>query len=175
MAVFTFLDLDTVTRGHMLQELVEDQIEGVLYLSDRLSFSGKRAYPDLLTCAAREHDAVWLQQALERQGMFLELVEEGGKVKKCPSNASQLLAQGEFNRFYCRAILIRGKSEQRKVSIYRARASSNPRPESELKIGRHIEDFEEVLEDLRHHLGAKLEFGMPDINSGLSLKLHPMQ
>jgi hypothetical protein len=96
-----------------------------------------------------------------------------GKWKKVGSNAPTLFAQCEFNRFYCRGLCLYALGNPGNgVRIYRARESSSPRPESEAKLGRML-DANVVLNDLRNHLATDVEFGLPEINSGLSLELVP--
>lgn len=93
-----------------------------------------------------------------------------GKLKKNPSNASTLLSQNEFNRFYIRAICLEAiEKNDEKVEIYRARESSWSRSESEALIGR-IVDANELLADLRENIGKTPKL-LPVFNSGLSVKL----
>jgi len=57
------------------------------------------------------------------------------------------------------------------IEVYRARASTNPRPDSELLIGQNL-DPEKLLMDLRENKGIDTSFGLPNgPNSGLSIKL----
>ena len=96
-----------------------------------------------------------------------------GKTKKVPNNAHTLFAQCEFNRFYCRGLCSYALGNPNNgIPIYRARQSSKPRLESEAKLGRML-DAAVVLKDLRNHLATDVEFGLPEINSGLSLELVP--
>ncbi|HEX3143912.1 MAG TPA: hypothetical protein VHQ64_08070 [Pyrinomonadaceae bacterium] len=96
-----------------------------------------------------------------------------GKTKAVPRNAHTLFAQCEFNRFYCRGLCCYAIGNPvNGIRIYRARQSSKPRPQSEAKIGRLL-DPNIVLKDLRDHLATDVEFGLPEINSGLSLELVP--
>jgi hypothetical protein len=82
-----------------------------------------------------------------------------------------LFAQCEFNRFYSRAVCSYVLANpDYGIRIYRARQSRIPRPESEAKLGRML-DATVVLKDLRDHLATDVEFGLPEINSGLSLEL----
>lgn len=88
------------------------------------------------------------------------------------SNAHEMLAEGEFNRFYIRAICLRaiedGISE---VVVYRAKRVQHARSESERKIGQLV-SAEPLLRDLREHPGADTALGLPPgPNSGLSIQL----
>ena len=52
-----------------------------------------------------------------------------------PLKAQETLSEGEFNRFYCKALCARSISEGiSKVIAYRAKQVENPRPESEAII-----------------------------------------
>ena len=87
-----------------------------------------------------------------------------------PSNASTLLSQSEFNRYYIRAICLKAiTAGEEFVTIYRARESSWSRPESEARIGAKIL-AKELLEDLRNSIGIEPKL-LPEINSGLSVEM----
>lgn len=82
-----------------------------------------------------------------------------------------MLAEGEFNRFYIRALcwitLLTGK----KLKIYRAKFSQTPRIDSQRMIGSFI-DAEQLLLDLRKNPGTDTALGLPPgPNSGLSVEL----
>jgi hypothetical protein len=96
----------------------------------------------------------------------------GTTLAKVPITAPDTLAEGEFNRFYIRGLCRRAIEEQiPNLVIYRAKEVSNPRPESEEKIGKSI-SAQTLLTDLRTHLGIDTVLGLPaGPNSGLSVKL----
>jgi len=54
-------------------------------------------------------------------------------------NAADTLAEGEFNRFYarglCAQVLSSGGTE---VEVYRGKVVQNPRPQSQVMIGKHF-------------------------------------
>ena len=91
---------------------------------------------------------------------------------KVPANAADTLAEGEFNRFYCRGLCARvSGSTPGEVEIYRGRESSQPRRESEALIGRRLEATS-VLRDLRSSVGVEPALGVPPgPNSGLTLRI----
>jgi hypothetical protein len=156
-------------RECILREIDQDTADGVLVLSKRFTDAGKIAYPSLLRSAGADYNEAWLGEQLV--GSFNEMEQSAGKWKKVGSNAHTLFAQCEFNRFYCRGLSLYACSNPGNgIRIYRARESSNPRRESEAKVGRML-DAALVLEDLRKHLATDVEFGTPEINSGLSLEL----
>jgi hypothetical protein len=166
---FHFRNLTAEVRQHMLAEIDQDIADDVLVKSTRFTDDGVTGYPELLSRAAREHEEAWLAESL--LGSFNTTELSAGKEKSVPRNAHTVFAQGEFNRFYCRAICVYALANPNySIRIYRARQSSNPRPESEAKLGK-ILDAATVLQDLRTRLATDVEFGPNEINSGLSLEL----
>lgn len=168
-------NLDDRTRRFMREEVGLDVSEGVLYLSSRLNPSGQQDFERLLVEAVSEHDDEWLAEQL-RYGDYLNSTlqrqtKKGVTTQKMPSNAPDTLAEGEFNRFYirgvCRVALEDGIEE---IEVYRGRASSRPRPESEAMIGERLPAYI-LLEDLRLSPGAKPALGFPGPNSGLTVRL----
>jgi hypothetical protein len=87
-------------------------------------------------------------------------------------NAHEMLAEGEFNRFYIRAVCLRAiKEGTSEVIVYRAKIVEHARAESEQKIGQRIA-AETLLRDLRAHPGIDTALGLPPgPNSGLSAQL----
>lgn len=168
---FTFRNLTPDLREFMLREIDQDIADGVLYLSKRFTDAGKVAYPPLLRSAATDYNEAWLAERLI--GSFNAEEPSAGKTIQVARTAHTLLAQCEFNRFYCRGICSYAiANPDNLVRIYRGRESSKPRVLSEAKIGR-ILIADVVLNDLRSRIGTDLEFGTPEINSGLSLELVP--
>ena len=88
-----------------------------------------------------------------------------------PSNAAEMLAEGEFNRFFVRGLCLYAKASGiPDLLIYRAKSVSHPRPGSEARIGQLI-SAEELLADLRAgEVETALRIpGGP--NSGISVRL----
>jgi hypothetical protein len=96
----------------------------------------------------------------------------GYTTAKVPINAPDMMAEGEFNRFYARGLCLRAIAEGiPTVTVYRAKEVNNPRPESEALIGTHV-SAEQLLQDLRQHTGTDTDLGLPGgPNSGLSVRL----
>ncbi len=158
----------------MLAELRRDEEDGGPYLSPRLSPDGARAYPGALRKAIADGDDRALEDALRSPGVFnpTESYIRNGQThhRKMNRQAPQMLAEGEFNRYYIRGLCARVCAEGGgAVTVYRARASSWARPESEALIGTQI-DAERLLDDLRTHIGEEPSL-LPDVNSGLSVRL----
>lgn len=170
MAGFNFENLDDVTREFMLSEIQFDVEREMLYISDRLNGLGRANYQDFLIKSVTEGDEVMLEGLLDISRHFNSTELRKSGPAKVPSNASTLLSQSEFNRFYIRAVCARAiKQGVENVEVYRARQSSWSRPESEAKIGLAI-PAKELLDDLRNSIGAEPNL-LPDINSGLSVRI----
>lgn len=170
MAKFNFQNLDSETRRLMLSEIHSDIEHNRLYLSERLNESGRDNYEAYLIKSVTDGDESMLESLLDINSHFNPTYLRQGNPVKMPSNASTLLSQSEFNRYYIRAICLRAVNDGiESVQIYRARESSWTRPESESKIGSQILS-KELLEDIRNSIGAEPQL-FPDINSGLSVKL----
>lgn len=171
-----FRNLDQRSRELMLEELEMDLNSSTLYLSDRLTPNGRNLYSVLLENAFKTGDDATLANSL-RNGYFnssyLRRKPKGGYSDvTMPVNAPDMLAEGEFNRFYIRALCRRAIEEEKSiVRIYRAKFVSNPRPESESLIG-HQTNAKQLLDDLRTNIGKDTTSGIPGgPNSGLSVEL----
>lgn len=169
-------DLNERTRQFMLEEVALDIAEGSLYLSERLNERGLTEYAGLLQSAIESGDDDSLAKLI-REGNYLNPTLQrrnpkgGFSTARMPSNAAQTLAEGEFNRFYIRGLCRRVIEDSiTDLEVYRARASRNPRPESQAMIGRRI-NAKALLEDLRTTQGVDTALGLPPgPNSGLSAR-----
>lgn len=169
MAKFHFLNLDSETRKLMLSEIQNDIEQEKLYISQRLNETGQERYESYLIESITTGDEEMLENMLDIHTHFNSTYLRQDKTVKMPSNASKLLSQSEFNRYYIRALCLRAINEDHNsVEIYRARESSWTRPESEAKIGTFI-GAQELLDDLRTSIGTEPKL-FPGINSGLSVK-----
>ena len=172
------LTLDNLeeARRFMLEEIALDINEHTLYISTRLTATGKGAFPDLLRQAADQFNDDWLADQLNH-GLLNATLEarkpKGGYyTKRMPIDAHETLAEGEFNRFYARG-LCRYAIEHNipALEIYRAKAVMTPRSASEAKRGQMI-SAEALLRDLRTSQGMDTALGLPPgPNSGLSVRL----
>ena len=170
MANFNFHNLDEETRKHMLAEIQEDINAGRLYVSERLNETGRQNYQTYFVQSVSTGDPESFEKLLHQPTHFNLTYSRQGKSVKMPSNASTLLCQNEFNRYYIRALCLRAiGSNLENVQIYRARESSWSRPESEAKIGMSI-SAKDLLEDLRTSIGIEPKL-FPEINSGLSVRI----
>lgn len=170
---FTFKNLTNETRRYMAEEVNYDLQKNILYISERLSAVGKSVYPALLLKSIESGTEATLAQSLLGKFNSTCLRTKNGisSVVKVPYNQNVTLAEGEFNRFYIRALCRIAISNGHKLKIYRAKLSSSPRIESERKIGSFI-DPEHLLWDLRNNVGTDTALGLPPgPNSGLSVEL----
>ena len=144
-------NLDYVTRLLMAQEL---QL-GDHHLSPRLTPEGVVAWPALLAEAVNDgRDDDWLAAELVRRGLVrpAETYERGEKLHARtvnPAHTAQQLAEGEFNRYYLRGLCLRAINEGIPfLVVYRGKDVSEPRPESQAKLGRRV-PVHALLETLR--------------------------
>jgi hypothetical protein len=173
---FNLVNLDSATRGLMLEEIDNDIKTGKLFISSRLNTTGKQAYPALLKEASEKYDDSWLTAQLRAGNRFNPTEQRTLKDKvitaKMNEKAPDMLAEGEFNRFYLRGLCLRAiRDNIPNLIIYRAKHVSNPSSESEAKIGTSISP-QALLNDLRSNIGIDTAFGVPrGPNSGLSAKM----
>jgi hypothetical protein len=172
-----YKNLDEKTRAFMLQEIEHDITEGTLYMSGNLNEFGRATYPELLKNAANNGTDALLAAVIQGRLNAFEKPRElkSGGFSKAPVmrvNAHEMLAEGEFNRFYMRAICLRAiEAGNLEVVVYRAKAVENPRSESQQKIGQHTA-ARALLRDLRANIGVDTSLGLPPgPNSGLSVHL----
>lgn len=173
----TFHDLDEQTRHLMVEELELDQRAGRLFLSPRLNEAGRERYPALLKEAMLAGDDAFLAAQILQERLLV--AQESRKHKsgglltvRVPFNAHVTLAEGEFNKFYARALCRRALGETgAKLRIYRAKPVADPRPESQEKLGQSVDPVE-LLADLRGNLGVDAALRAPSgWGSGLSVEL----
>lgn len=174
-SMFKLINLNDV-RKELISEIELDISENRLYLSDRLNYNGKIEYPKILLEAAHSKNVEGFIDSLSMQyfnSHYQRKNPKGGYTEaKIPYNANETLCEGEFNRFYIRAVCLKSLSLEKKfVMAYRARFSSNPRPESIVVEGKKF-DAEKLLNDLRINIGVDTFLGLPPgPNSGISTKL----
>lgn len=172
---FNFENLDEQTRLAMISEVKTDIDKKAIYYSKRFTKYGRIKYLALLLDAVKSGNEQTLAKSIKFNYCFVETEKREGKngitQANIPKNANQVFAEGEFNRFYIRALAKIAISTNRELSIYRAKDSKSPRPESEQLIGKNI-DSVNLLYDLRNNIGVDTAFGLPSgPNSGLSVRL----
>jgi hypothetical protein len=171
------LNLDERTRQLMLEELEYDIGHNQLHISPVLSGQGQRDYPNLLRDAIREGNEETLASELRGRRRLSRALprrrpQGGYLIASTPSTAADTLAEGEFNRYYIRAVCRRALEDKLPfVIVYRAKPVRNPRPESVELVENTLEPAA-LLEDLRAHPGESTELNVPaGPNSGISVRL----
>lgn len=167
---------DSKVRGYLVAEIESDRDAGTLYPSKNLNPEGLKKWPALLVKAALDGDTQTLADALRTNGCMLDYTtrQQGGKTidVKVRHDAPEMLAEGEFNRYYARAVCRRALDDDpsASVEVYRAKAVEVPRSSSEALLGSHV-SASVLLDDLRQgSLDAALK--VPNgPNSGLSVRL----
>ncbi len=172
---FDFKNLDQETRKLMLDEVNRDIANKQLYLSKRFNEAGEKLYPQILSKALTFGDEQSFATDLRGNNCFKTHEERKTKTGvtqvKVPDTAHTTLAESEFNRFYIRALCLRAMEANQRLTVYRARQSDNPRPESEMMIGTNV-DPNKLLIDLRTSMGTDTALGLPPgPNSGLTVRL----
>lgn len=169
-------NLDATTRDYMRGEVNMDFENNSVYYSKFLKSGLEDSWDDILLNAVTEHDDIWLEQQIEAKQLLVDTYQKrkptgGFTIAKVPYTAPQTLAEGEFNRFYCRGLCVRAMEEGKMVEVYRGKDVTNARSASELMIGKTISP-KELLQDLRTNIGVDTALGLPaGPNSGLTIKL----
>jgi len=102
-------NLDARTRQLMLEEMNYDIAHNQLHISPVLSGQGQRDYPNLLREAIENGNEETLAQSLREHRHLLRSTQKrrpsgGYTIATVPATAAETLAEGEFNRFYIRAL-----------------------------------------------------------------------
>ncbi len=170
-----FEDLE-IARALMLEEIEMDIKSEKIYLSRYLTQSGQGNWPDLLRAACQNGTDDTLAQSAK--GMFNAKTQK--KKKKgfgliwadVPYNAHEVLAESEFNRYFCRGLSRHAiDTAIPRLEVYRAKQVVQPRPESQQKIGLLVEPSI-ILADLRASQGVEPALGIPPgPGSGITLRI----
>lgn len=136
---------------------------------------GRSNYINVLKQAISTGNDTSLSREL-RNGYLAETeqrkTKNGYSTVRVPVTAPDTLAEGEFNRYYIRALCRRALEDTKfDLVVYRAKEVSDPRPSSEAKIGESYNP-KQLLDDLRNSTGVDTALGLPPgPNSGLSVQL----
>jgi len=167
---------DANIRDYMLEEVSSDVETDSIYLSPRLLPHAHDRYIQLLKEASKTGNSSSLAQSIDtnrilktREGYRKRDGSRGEK--NVPRTAHITMAEGEFNRFYLRAISRKAIEKGCKILAYRAKPVSSPRSSSAALIGTEL-DPAVLLKDLRENIGQNpilKMLGGP--NSGISGRL----
>ncbi len=172
---FQFHELTSAVRRMMLDELYDDMAQGRIIYSRRLRPETEREWDALLEEAIQERNEAWLAFQLTRADILKSHEERhlaNGTVveAKVPWTAAQTLAEGEFNRYYARAICRLAKERGLTyVEVYRAKPVLTPRRRSQRFVGT-LFHADTLYLDLRAHQEGSGALGLLSPNSGLSIR-----
>jgi hypothetical protein len=180
MSSFEFPQLDARTRELMLDEYFADCKGDRLYTGDRLNDAGRLLYTEALEGALAEGTPLSLQQVLEPvPGTLWHIEVRTGPLKTSTTarTSARSLAEGEYNRFYMRAVCRRatGPDGTGKVIVSQGKRGANRRLDRAVtvQVG-DVLSADTVLKDLREHPGKATSTGVPNgPNSGLSISYVP--
>jgi len=173
---FNLKHFDERTRVLMLEEFDADQALGKVYQSNYQTPAGLAAWPGLLRDALAEHNEAWLTQAASPSAYWLDRYQRrkpnGGYTwAQVPYTASATLSEGQFVRYYLRALCRRAQEGGLELQVVRMQQVEVPRPRSQQLIGELV-DPTELLEDLRINMGIETFLGIPGgPNSGIGVEL----
>jgi hypothetical protein len=171
-----YLNLDDRSRKHMLEEIEADIHADKLYYSSYFSEKGKADWPVLLKSAVQKGTDDSLASEIRSHGRLNETTQRkkpsgGFTTAKVPNTAHETLSEGQFNRYYMRAVCRRALEDKiPHVIVYRAKETEHHRAESDAMEGKQF-DPASVLADLRENVGTDKSSGFPGPNSGMSIKL----
>jgi len=169
---FEFRNLDETTRKIMLDEFDNDFKINNWYVSPRLNSNGIKEFPNLIKKAFKDGTEETFTNSI-KPIIHLNEIEMSSRngnpyQKRVPVNASKVLGESEFNRYYMIALSKRALNENKSIRVYRGRESSRPRPESEALIGKNLNP-EETLNKLKDIINIDAQ--IPEPNSGITLEL----
>lgn len=168
-----YQSLDSHIRELMLKEFNYDLDCDNCYYSKRFNDTGVKCFVDIMRKHIIEGTDEGLAQELKDKDCFKSheqrITVKGTTLVKVPVTASQTFSEGEFNRFYIRALCVKAIEENKRLKVYRARHSENPRIDSEALLD-SVVDPNKLLKDLRENIGIDTALGLPNgPNSGLSV------
>lgn len=165
-----YVQLNSQVRSAMVSEIESDVKRRNIYYSPRLSSLGHSQWVGLLLEAANHADDEWLANTLVERNLLVSAFSSAKNSKKPGFSAADTLAEGEFNRYYIRAVCRVALDEgETYVTVYRAKSAWAPRLESRQLEGQRF-DPETLLNDLRTSVGKATRNGIPGgPNSGISV------
>lgn len=168
--MFVFENLNEKTRALMLRELDRDTMLGTLFLDARLQENSREGYFELLHEALSRGTPESFSEAILDQQLLKETETRDLGEKQIQAKISNIahynIGEGEFNRYYMRAIcLIAIENAWDEVEVYRAKQVSKPRPASAGRM-----KAKELLDHLRS-TNISVQASFPGPNSGRSVRL----
>ncbi|MDB5798230.1 MAG: hypothetical protein JWP36_2132 [Paucimonas sp.] len=166
-----YRELDREIRSAMLAELELDIDNARLLPNPLLGAQAQQAWPALLVRAFSSESEAWLAHTLLEQGLVAQDANgEQLQLFRPSISAHDMLAQVEFNRFYCRAVCQRAIDTGAAVSVYRAGFSSEGLNIASDAVGRKFA-ARPTLHSLRVSICLEYALGLPGgYGAGLSLR-----
>lgn len=155
----------------MLQELERDLSERAIFYDSRLTEKGRTVYLRVLMAALESGTPESFSEAILANSLLNPTetrdVGEGRVVQaKVSKIAHRNIGEAEFNRYYMRAICLKAIDQNAdEVEVYRARPSTNPRPDAA-----DSKNARELLEHLRT-TDISVPGSFPGPNSGRSVRI----
>ena len=168
--MFVFENLDEKTRSLMVKELDYDLKHGSVFFDIRLKEDSKMRYTELLREALSQGTPETFSEAILSHHLLKEMETRDLGEKRIRAKISNIahynIGEGEFNRYYMRAICLRAiENGLDEVEVYRAKQVSKPRP-----AGAHRMKAKELLDHLRT-TNISVQGSFPGPNSGRSIRL----
>ncbi|MEX2143652.1 MAG: hypothetical protein WD740_03585 [Anaerolineales bacterium] len=158
----------------MLQEFEYDVERGANFIDPRLISKMSDIYLQLLRVAIQSGTAESFSDAIDHHHLLKEeetrQVGEKTILAKVPKTANHTLGEGEFNRYYMRAICLQAiKLGHANVEIYRAKPVQTARREAQHGVG----TFKNAAELLQHLRATNISVDgvFPGANSGKSVRM----
>lgn len=168
--------IDETVRRIMDEEYQRDKSKDHLYFSPRLTDVGMQEYPNVLHNAIINGNNESFAQDLRAKNLMKSKEKRvnplGGVFEyRVPISAPENLAEGEFQRYYLRAICRKAIDEgYHKIRIITDKAMETIPDEEKAKIGK-IVDIQDLLDDLRQNPYINSRFGIPSPESGLGIEI----
>lgn len=174
--MFDFEPVGIEVRARMLAELDFDISNNKAYINPFLKQDSGSRYLELLRAALDNGSVETFAAAIAANDLLIDkhtYTKQGTEIEaRVPAIFNVTLAAGEFNRYYMRAVCLLAKERGKPaVEIYRAKAVSTPRQQTDERIGKRIEP-QVLLVDLRQNSFERpSEFELGGPNSGLSIRI----
>lgn len=167
--------LDTTVRRYMDEEFRNDEQRNRLYFSPRVNEESRETYSQILERALAYGDDNSLAVELKEKSVMKQKERRmnplGGILEvNMPINAPNELAEGEFQRYYLRALCVKAINEGiNRLKIVSEKPIETLPDDQKAKVGKIINP-KDLLADLRENSYVNSRFGIPDPKAGLTVE-----